>query len=121
MRLSDEKARRLTRLMWRDRAKRALPLVLIAILLFAAVAYFTELSIGNIDRTVDVKQHPGTITSIKQTSTRGSVVRVHLGDGRDVEAFSAARVVPHAGERVLINEARHASGNSTFEVAKLVD
>jgi hypothetical protein len=121
MRLSDDKARRLTRLVWRDRAKRALPLVLAAALLFAAVAYFTELSIGNIDRTIAVQQHPGTIVNVKQTSPRGSVVLVHLGDGRDVEAFSSSRIAPHAGEHVLINEARHASGRSTYEIAKLVD
>jgi hypothetical protein len=121
MRLSDDKARRLTRLVWRDRARRALPLVLGASLLLAAAAYFTELSIDHIDRTVDVQQQSGTIVNVKQTSPRGSIVRVHLGDGRDVEAFSASRLAPHAGERVLVNEARHASGQSTYEVARLVD
>jgi len=121
MRLSDDKARRLTRLVWRERAKRALPLVLGAALLFAAVAYFTELSIGHIDRTVAVQQHPGTVVNVKQTGPRGSVVLVHLGDGRDVEAFSSSRIAPHTGERVLINEARHASGRSTYEIARLGD
>jgi len=121
MRLSDEKARRLTRLVWRDRAKRFLPLVLVAALLFAAVAYFTELSIGLVDRIVAVQQHPGAIVNVKQTSPRGSVVLVHLQDGRDVEAFSSSRIAPHSGERVLINEARHASGRSTYEIARLVD
>jgi hypothetical protein len=121
MRLSNDKARRLMRLVWRDRARRALPLVLAASVLFAAVAYFTELSIDRIDRTVDVQQQSGTVVNVKQTGPRGSIVRVHLGDGRDVEAFSANRLAPHAGERVLINEARHASGQSTYEVARLVD
>ena len=65
MRLSDDKARRLTRLVWRDRARRALPLVAIAVVLLAAVAYFTELSVDRIDRTVGVQAHSGTVVSVK--------------------------------------------------------
>jgi hypothetical protein len=102
--------------------RRALPLVAAAVVVLAAVAYFTELSIEHVDRTVDVKVHSGTVVSIKRTvAARGSIVEVHLGDGRDVEAFSLSRVAPQAGTHVVINEARHASGRSSYEIVRLGD
>jgi hypothetical protein len=122
MRLSDDKARRLSRLVWRDRVRRVLPLVAIAVVLIAAVAYFTERSVDRIDRTVDVKVLDGTVVSIKRSvAARGTILMVHLGDGRDVEAFSLSRLTPEAGTHVVINEARHASGRSSYEVVHLGD
>ena len=122
MRLSDDKARRLTRLVWRDRAWRALPLVAAAVVLLAGVAYFTEASVDRIDRTVDIKVLSGTVSGIKPgPAARGHIVFVHLGDGRDVEAFLASRLSPQAGEHVVVNEARHVSGRSTYDIVKLAD
>jgi hypothetical protein len=122
MRLSDDKARRLTWLVWRDRARRALPLVAVAVVLLAGVAYFTELSVDRIDRTVEVKVLSGTVVGVKRTTAaRGTVLEVHLGDGRDIDAFSVNRVTPQAGTHVVINEARHASGRSSYEIVRLGD
>jgi hypothetical protein len=122
MRLSDEKARRLSRLVWRDRGKRVLPLVAAAVVVFAAVAYFTERSVDRMDRTVEVKAVSGTVVSIRRTSAaRGTILAVHLGDGRDVDAFTLSRVAPEAGTHVVINEARHASGRSSYEIVHLGD
>jgi len=122
MRLSDDKARRLTRLVWRERLMRALPLVAIAVVLLGGVAYFTEVSVDRIDRTVGVQVHAGTVTGIKPgNAARGHIVLVHLGDGRDVEAFLASRLSPQAGSHVVINEARHVSGRSTYDIVRLGD
>jgi hypothetical protein len=121
MRLSDDKARRLTRLVWRDRARRFLPLVGAAIVLFAFVGYFTEVAVNRVDRTVDVQLHTGTVVNVKRSTRGAAVVLVHLEDGRDVDALSGLRLTPQAGTHVLINEARHTSGRLTFEIARLAD
>jgi hypothetical protein len=120
MRLSDEKSRRLTRLVWRERARTWLPLILAAAVLIGFVAYFTELAVDRTDRTVDVQVRPGTVLNVKRSSPgRGaSVIQVHLEDGRDVEALSALRVTPQSGTHVLVNEARHASGRISYDVLR---
>jgi hypothetical protein len=52
---------------------------------------------------------------------RASLLRVHLDDGRDVEAFDAFRVVPPHGAQVIITEERHASGHLTYKVLRALD
>ena len=123
MKLSDEKARQLTRLVWRERAKIWLPVIAAAVVLLGMVAYFTELAIDRTDRTVDVQVHAGTVLTVKRGSAvRGAaVVQVHLDDGRDVDALSGLRLTPQAGTHVMINEARHASGRLTFDVQRLAE
>jgi hypothetical protein len=119
VKLTDEKARRLTWLIWRDRARRWLPIFAAVLFVMGAFAYVTELQIGRVDRTVDVKVHEGTVLAVKRGGARGaSVVHVHLDDGRDVDALSALRLTPAAGAHVLINEGRHASGRLTFDVVR---
>ena len=70
MKLSDDKARRLTRLVWRDRARTWLPIAAVALVLIAVVFYLTETQIDHADRTVDVKVHGATVVDIKRTATR---------------------------------------------------
>jgi hypothetical protein len=58
----------------------------------------------------------------KLGAARGAaVVHVHLDDGREVDAFSAMRLVPVAGTHVQISEARHASGRLTYDITGLAD
>jgi len=120
MRLSDDKARQLTKLVWRDRARRWLPVAAGALALLAAFLFLTETQIEHADRTVDVKVHDGKVVDIKRTAARGAaVVHVRLDDGREVEAVSLFRVAPTAGSHVIVNEARHASGRLTYDVVRL--
>jgi len=122
MRLSDEKSRRLTTLVWRERARRWLPVVVVVIALAGALTYVLSSQVQRADRTVDVRERDGTVVSIKQGGSRGaSIVRVHLGDGRDVDAHSAMRVVLPMGSHVVVAEARHASGRLTYDVVRLLD
>jgi hypothetical protein len=123
VRLSEENARRLTRLVWRDRLRRILPFVLAILALAGGTTFFFLEQIERADRTVDVTTREGTVTNVKQLgAARGAaVVHVHLDDGRDVDAFSAMRVVPVPGAHVQISEARHASGKLTFDVTGLAD
>jgi len=122
MRLSEEKSRRLSRLVWRDRIKRAAPLAIALVVILSVVAYVTEVQISHADRTVDVKVHEATVLVVKRAVSRGAaVVQVHLDDGRDVDALSVLRVTPHAGEHVVVNEAKHASGRLSFDVARATD
>lgn len=122
MKLSDDKARRLTRLVWRDRARTWLPLAAVALVLFAAVFFLTETQIDHADRTVDVKVHSATVMDIKRTAARGAaVVHVHLEDGRDVDAVSLFRVAPTAGSHVVVNEERHNSGRLTYDIVRFAE
>ena len=122
MRLSDDKARKLTRLVWRDRARTWLPVAAVALVLVGAVCFLTETQIDHADRTVDVKVHEATVVDIKRTAARGAaVVHVRLEDGRDVDAVSLFRVAPTAGMHVVVNEAKHASGRLTFDVVRFAE
>lgn len=122
MKLSDDKARRLTRLVWRDRARTWLPLAAVALVLIAAVFFLTETQIDHADRTVDVKVHGATVMDIKRTAARGAaVVHVRLEDGRDVDAVSLFRVAPTAGLHVVVNEERHNSGRLTYDIVRFAE
>ena len=122
MKLSDDKARRLTRLVWRDRARTWLPIAAVALVLIAVVFYLTETQIDRADRTVDVKVHGATVVDIKRTAARGAaVVHVRLEDGRDVDAVSLFRVAPTAGSHVVVNEERHTSGRLTYDIVRFAE
>jgi len=121
MKLSDENARQLNALIWRERARRWLPGVAVFVVLVAAVTFFFIQQRSRMDQTVEVKVHDGQVTGIKRNAPGASIVYVHLDDGRDVDAFSALRVVPHAGLHVVVNEARHASGRSTYDVMRTAE
>jgi hypothetical protein len=122
MRLSPENARRLTQLVWRERARRWVPVILVAITGLAALAYMTELQIGRVDRTVDVVTHDATVLEVKNPGARGAAVfRVHLDDGRDVDAVSTMRLTPAQGAHTVVTEAKHASGRLTFDVVRLAE
>ena len=122
MRLSEEKSRQLSRLVWRDRVRRAAPLAIAVVVILSVVAYVTEVQVSHVDRTVDVKVHEATVLAVKRNVSRGAVVvQVHLDDGRDVDALSVLRVTPHAGSHVVVNEAKHASGRLSFDVARATD
>jgi hypothetical protein len=122
MRLSPENSRRLTQLVWRERARRWVPIIVVAIVGLAGLAYVTELQIGRVDRTVDVVTHDATVLAIKNPGARGAAVfHVHLDDGRDVDAVSTMRLTPAHGAHMVVTEAKHASGRSTFDVMRLAE
>jgi hypothetical protein len=123
MRLSEEKARRLNALVWRDRLRRLLPIVAAAIGAIALLTVFLVRQVEQADATVDVQVHQATVVSVKKPGhgRTASVVDVHLDDGRDVEAFSALRFDPTAGAHVVVNEARHASCRLTYDIARLAE
>jgi hypothetical protein len=121
MRLSEENIRRLNRLVWRDRARRWLPGLAAFVVLVAVLTLFFVQQRSRMDQTVEVQRREGQVTGVKRNAPGASIVRVHLDDGRDIEAFSALRVVPHAGSHVHLTEARHASGRSTYDVTGMSD
>ncbi|NJO23843.1 MAG: hypothetical protein HC868_14085 [Sphingomonadales bacterium] len=122
MRLSDDKARRLTQLVWRDRARRWLPVAASALALLAASLFLTETQIDHADRTVEVKVHDGTVMDIKRTVGHGAaVVHVRLQDGQEVDAVSLFRVAPIAGAHVVVNEERHNSGRLTYDIVRFAE
>jgi len=123
IRLSDDKARRLSSLIWRERLRRYLPLVAAAVLL---VVVFTAVLLNQArraDRTVDVTLREATVVHIKRiaVATRAAIVIVHLAGGDDVDAFSTVQPVPAIGARVEVSEAHHASGRLTYDITRLRD
>jgi hypothetical protein len=123
MRLSDEKARQLTTLVWRDRARRWLPIFAGLLALLGVFTYYLSNQLTRVDRTVEVLERDGTVIGIKRGSAaRGAaVLQVHLDDGRDVDAIATLRVAPAKGTHVVVAEARHASGKLTYDVVRLLD
>jgi hypothetical protein len=99
-----------------------LPVLLVALALAGGLTFMLSSQVERADRTVDVHEREGTVLGIKQGGSRGaSIVRVHLDDGRDVDAYSTSRVVVPKGSHVIVTEARHASGRRTYDVVRLVD
>ena len=123
MRLSDEKARRLNALVWRDRARRWVPVIAVVVFAVAVLTVFLVRQIERADRTLDVQVRQATVIHIKKSGNgRGAaIVEVHLDDGRYVEAFSAMRLDPVTGAHVVVNEARHASGRLTYDIARVAE
>jgi len=121
MRLSEDKARRLNTLVWRDRAQRVAPVIALAVGAIALLTLFLVRQVGQADRTLDLKVHEAVVVEIKRHGNgRGAaIVGVHLDDGRDVEAFSGLRLDPVTGAHVVVNEARHASGRTTYDIARI--
>jgi len=123
MRLSDEKARQLNALVWRERMRRIIPIVAVAVGAIALLTFFLVRQVEKADRTLDVQVRQATVVHVKKSGNgrAAAIVEVHLDDGRDVEAFSALRLDPPAGAHVVINEARHASGRMTYDIARLTE
>jgi hypothetical protein len=89
----------------------------------ALLTFFLVRQVEHADRTLEVKTHDATAVNIKRPGNgRGAgIVHVRLDDGRDVDAFSMLRLDPATGSHVIINEARHASGRLTYDVARLAE
>jgi hypothetical protein len=123
MRLSDEKARRLNTLVWRDRARRLAPVIAVVVFAIAVLTFFLVRQVEKADRTLDVQPHQATVVHIKKSGNgrAGAIIEVRLDDGRSVEAFSAMRVDPMTGAHVVVNEARHASGRLTYDIARVAE
>jgi hypothetical protein len=123
MRLSQEKARQLNALVWRDRARRWIRLVAVVVGAIALLTFFLVRQVEHADRTLDVKTHEAVVVHVKKSGNgrAAGIVEVRLDDGRDVDAFSMLRLDPAAGSHVIINEARHASGRMTYDIARLAE
>ena len=123
MRLSDEKARRLNALVWRDRARRLAPVIAVVVFAVAVLTFFLVRQVEKADRTLEVQPHQATVIHIKKSGNgrAAAIVEVRLDDGRSVEAFSAMRVDPMTGAHVVVNEARHASGRLTYDIARVAE
>jgi len=123
MRLSEDKARRLNALVWRDRARRVAPVIAVVVFAVAVLTFFLVRQVEKADQTLDVKPHEATVIHVKKSGNgrAAAIVEVRLDDGRFVEAFSVLRLDPVTGAHVVVNEARHASGRMTYDIARLVE
>jgi hypothetical protein len=123
IRLSEAKSRRLSSLIWRERLRRFLPIVLAALTLAGIFTAVLLNQARRADRTVDVKVRNATVVHVKQivVASRAAILTVHLDGDRDVDAFSTVQPVPPIGAHVEVNEARHASGRLTYDITRLTE
>jgi len=123
MRLSDDKARRLNALVWRDRARRVLPLAAAAVAVVAVLTFFLVRQVERADKTMDVQIRQATVVHIKKSGNgrAAAIVEIRLDDGREAEAFSALRIDPQVGTHVVVSEERHASGRLTYDIARVAE
>ena len=121
MRLSDDKARRLSSLIWRERLRRFLPLAVTAVVLLGVSTLIFINQARRADRTVDVKERDATVVHVKQFAVRAgaAIITVHIDGDRNVDAFSALQDVPAVGTHVVVSEARHASGRLTYDITRI--
>lgn len=119
MRLSDDKSRTLSRLIWRERVRRWFPVVAIVAFGFAGLTAYFNWQRSHADPTVGWGEVAGTVVEVKrQTLRSAAIVHVRLDDGRDVDAFSALGTLLPPGTHVEIAEARHASGKLTYDITR---
>jgi anti-sigma-K factor RskA len=120
--LTEERARQLSRLVWRDRLWRWLPIAAAGIAIVGLLSFMFQWQLSHRDSVVAVQAHDATVLTVKHTASRGvAIYHVHLDDGRDVDAISFLPLMPVPGTHVVINEARHASGRLTWDVARTAD
>ena len=121
MRLSEDKARRLNALVWRDRARRVVPVVAAAVAMIGLLTLFLVRQVDRADKTLDVQVRQATVVHIKKSGNgrAAAILEIRLDDGHETEAFSALRVDPPVGTHVLVNEAKHASGRLTYDIARI--
>jgi len=116
-----EVARRLTRAVWKQRAKSWLPTVLLVVALSAGAIYQLDYRIAHMDRTVAVTAVNGVVVSARRLPTKAGVTLAHvrLDDGSEVDADSTLPVAPHTYDRVMLERAQHASGRVSYHVAQV--
>lgn len=105
MKLSDDRARTLSRLVWRERLRSALPLVVFACGFAVLTAYFSW-------------QRSTADPAIAYADVHGTVLDVKLDDGRDVDPFSSLGTLLLPGTHVDIAAATHASGKLTYDITR---
>ena len=122
MRLSDDKVRRLSALVWRERARRWLPIARGVVVLIAGFAYILDTQMRRADRTADVAaiRHGGGYQAGRHgTRRRGHARSPRRWPHRRGLQCPAAHA---AGRRAwVINEASHAYGKLTNDVMRLAD
>lgn len=114
-------ARKITRLVWRQRIVTWGSRTLIAVTLLGAVVAWTWYREGQIDPTLDAHSITATVTGHGAPGRGAMVIHAHTDDGRDVDAFSMLRVAPPVGTHIILSEARHKSGRHSFDVLRLTE
>lgn len=119
MKLSDDRARALSRLVWRERLRTVLPLVALAACGFAALTAYFSWQRSKADPAIAYADVHGTVLDVKrQTLRSAAIVHVKLDDGRDVDAFSSLGMLLPPGTHVDIAAATHASGKLTYDITR---
>jgi hypothetical protein len=113
--MREETKRKLSRALWRERAKKA---AIAAVFLPLIGLYFL---FEDYDAHVDNIKVPVTVVSVEPLNTNntkmveaGLTVGVTLPDGRRVKVMALKTSNPYVGEQVEITEHRHRTGRVTY-------
>ncbi len=115
--------KRLDRLIFMQRLKIGLIALGIAIAVSALLIFVGYEQTINIDKVVSSTPVKGEIVSIIRGAGRksGYILSVKLDDGRKVQAVSRLPRAPIAGERLVLKEAMHESGQKSYMTTGFVN
>ncbi len=118
-----EMARELQRAIWRQRFKSYGPTVTLVLVCAVLGGYLFSFRLDRADPTMALTQLNGTIFEAHRVSGRAAVFVAHirLDDGKDVNADSTLAAVLKPNERVLLSQARHASGKVSYHVLQVLN
>ncbi len=121
MRLSRENDRKLTQMIWRERAKRIGVIGALAAVLVGGAVYFNRQQELRADPTVTVGSVEATVVAgVARGSRKGYIVHARVSDGREVDAWVSSGYAPVPGTHVILAEAHHKSGKLSYEVIRTV-
>lgn len=119
MRLSRDHDRKLTQLIWRERAKRAAFIGALSAVLIGGAAYFNHQRELRADPTLTVNSIEATvIEGPVRWVQRGHIMHARVADGREVDAWISSGYAPAFGTHVILAEAHHKSGKLSYELIR---
>lgn len=115
--MSDDVAKRLNRILWRERLKK----FAIAIVAVSVFALYMGYRITHEDRPTGHGNFSGVVSHTRPTGRRNSyAVEVHLDDGRDIKTYSSTGIAPAEGARVEVSDVSFTSGRHSYRLLKVV-
>lgn len=121
--MQPELARKMQRAIWRYRLRSYGPTAALVALFVVLGGFVISYRFDRVDPTVGLTQFAGTILQAQRVAGRAAIFIAHvrLDDGREVDADSTLATVLEPTKRVIVSEARHASGKTSFHVLQVVN
>lgn len=117
----NDAARKLNRMLWRERWRKIGIGAAVAAAIVGAFVVTDRYRTARSDPTLSSQNVHAKVTGFGNgNASRGAyIVHAHLDDGRDVDAFATIKIPPTKGASVVLNEARHQSGRVTYDLVRV--